>query len=145
MYLSPKDLVSTHANFQLLTVAYIKTCLWMLVDRSTYFHWWLVLFSVWSDSIDDGGWTLVRRVKKGTTWHPATDSLAGTDEYGTLGHETSDESFSIRFDKTRFNQFLFATGIWYCCLYLLYLVTVTNFSMQKFQNPFPFAFHKRFN
>ena len=67
-------------------------------------------FSVWSDSIDDGGWTLVRRVKKGTTWHPATDSLAGTDEYGTPGHETTDDSFSVLFNDTLFNQFLFATG-----------------------------------
>jgi hypothetical protein len=27
-------------------------------------------------------WTLVRRVKQGDTWHPATDELLGTDEYG---------------------------------------------------------------
>ena len=67
-------------------------------------------FVVWSNSIDNGGWTLVRRVKKGTIWHPATDSLAGTDEYGTPGHETSDETFSILFNDTLFNQFLFATG-----------------------------------
>ena len=68
------------------------------------------VFTDWSESIDGGGWTLVRRVKKGTTWHPATDFLTGTDEYGTLGHETSDETFSIRFNETKFNQFLFATG-----------------------------------
>ena len=67
-------------------------------------------FTDWSESIDGGGWTLVRRVKKGTAWHPATDNLAGTDEYGTLGHETSDETFSIRFNETKFNQFLFSTG-----------------------------------
>ena len=66
--------------------------------------------SAWSDSIDGGGWTLVRRVKEGTTWHPATDSLAGTDEYGTLGHDDTDATFSIRFNETLFNQFLFATG-----------------------------------
>ena len=28
-------------------------------------------------------WTLVRRVQPGPSWHPATDELLGTDEYGT--------------------------------------------------------------
>ena len=63
-----------------------------------------------SDSIDGGGWKLVRRVKKGNTWHPASEQLTGLAEYGTPGTETSDETFSIRFDTTTFNQFLFATG-----------------------------------
>ena len=67
-------------------------------------------FSAWSDSIDGGGWTLVRRVKPGDTWHPATDHLLGSEEYGTRGSETSDQTFSIRFDSTQFNQFLFASS-----------------------------------
>ena len=29
------------------------------------------------DGVDGGGWTLVRRVQSGSTWHPATDHLAG--------------------------------------------------------------------
>ena len=29
---------------------------------------------------DGGGWKLVRRVKLGTSWHPATDHLSGTAE-----------------------------------------------------------------
>jgi hypothetical protein len=28
-------------------------------------------------------WTLVRRTSSANNWHPATDSLYGTDEYGT--------------------------------------------------------------
>ena len=64
----------------------------------------------WSDNIDGGGWTLVRRVKQGTNWHPARDHLRGEEEYGTPGDETADETFSIRFDSTEFNEFLFASG-----------------------------------
>ena len=78
---------------------------------STVLYLFLSIFSEWSESIDGGGWTLVRRVKEGNSWHPATDSLAGTDEYGSLGYETSEETFSILFNTTLFNQFLFATGM----------------------------------
>ena len=48
--------------------------------------------------IDGGGWKLVRRVKSGTTWHQATDHLAGTASYGTYTtDEDSDSTFSIPF------------------------------------------------
>lgn len=63
--------------------------------------------------IDGGGWKLVRRVKAGSTWHPATDWLAGTDEYGTYTtDETIDDTFSIRYDHMILGNidFLFATG-----------------------------------
>ena len=33
--------------------------------------------------IDGGGWTLVRHVPAGNTWHKATDQLRGTDVYGS--------------------------------------------------------------
>ncbi len=62
---------------------------------------------------EGGGWALVRRVKQGSTWHPATDNLAGTEYYGTAGSSTSDSTFSLPFaslitsDQT---QFLFASG-----------------------------------
>ncbi len=65
------------------------------------------------NSFEGGGWALVRRVKQGSTWHPATDNLAGTDTYGTPGTSTSDSTFSLPFaslitsDQT---QFLFASG-----------------------------------
>ena len=42
-----------------------------------------VIFLALSDSIDGGGWKLVRRVKKGSTWHPASEQLTGVAEYGT--------------------------------------------------------------
>jgi hypothetical protein len=54
------------------------------------------------------GWKLVRRVKAGTQWHPATDRLQGTDVYGTPSSATADETFSVEFGE--FDQFLFATG-----------------------------------
>jgi hypothetical protein len=60
---------------------------------------------------DNGGWQLVRRVKAGPTWHPATDHLAGTDTYGTYNADpTADATFSIAFDTIDFDQFMFATG-----------------------------------
>jgi hypothetical protein len=57
-----------------------------------------------------GGWTRVRHVKAGRTWHPATDRLSGRDEYGTEGWE--DSSWSVRFSPKvpNYDQFLFATG-----------------------------------
>jgi hypothetical protein len=66
-------------------------------------------------SFQGSTWTLVRRVRQGDTWHPATDELAGTDEYGIYGAATSDMTFSIPFgDNGRSNlvwdQIMFASG-----------------------------------
>ncbi len=49
------------------------------------------------DNFEGGGWALVRRVRQGTTWHPATDNLQGTDVYGSSGTSTSDSTFSLPF------------------------------------------------
>lgn len=47
-------------------------------------------------------WKLVRSVPQGTTWHPATDGLQGTDVYGV---ETDlSQPFSKQFDNVDFNQ-----------------------------------------
>ena len=47
-------------------------------------------------------WKLVRSVPQGTTWHPATDGLSGTDVYGV---ETDlSQPFSKQFDNVEFNQ-----------------------------------------
>jgi hypothetical protein len=65
------------------------------------------------DKFEGGGWALVRRVKVGSTWHPATDNLAGIDIYGTPGSSTSDLTFSLPFLSlitSNQTQFLFATG-----------------------------------
>ena len=70
------------------------------------------------------GWRLVRRVAAGDGWHPATDHLGGTEEYGTVDLDpstalTSENTFSIPFasvyngdddDDDTFDEFLFATG-----------------------------------
>jgi hypothetical protein len=55
----------------------------------------------------DTDWKLVRHVPAGNTWHPATDQLRGTDQYGD---PNTDQAFSIRFDDDTFTNFLFATG-----------------------------------
>jgi hypothetical protein len=57
-----------------------------------------------------GDWMLVRRVKAGLSWHPATDQLAGTAEYGTVASSTADETFSIPFSHIEFDEFKFETG-----------------------------------
>ena len=57
------------------------------------------------------GWQLVRHVPTGDLWHEATDRLLGTDEYGTYVDDPEAASaFSIAFQDTVFNEFLFATG-----------------------------------
>ena len=59
----------------------------------------------------DGEWEFVRRVKSGSSWHPATDNLSGTEEYGTYVNDpTIDSTFSKTWDNARVEYFLFATG-----------------------------------
>jgi len=57
-----------------------------------------------------GGWRLVRHVPEGNHWHPARDQLRGTQAYGRKGNAKSPHPWSVRFDKMRFNEFLFASG-----------------------------------
>lgn len=61
-------------------------------------------------SINGGGWTLVRHCPAGKTWHTATDQLKGTQVYGKQGSSLDKKAWSIRFDATPFEEFLFATG-----------------------------------
>jgi len=62
-------------------------------------------------AIGDDHWKLVRRVKAGSTWHPATDQFEGTDVYGDYdpNHE-SDSTFSIAFSEMGCERFLVASG-----------------------------------
>jgi len=57
-----------------------------------------------------GGWHRVRHVPPGNRWHQASDSLEGTEEYGTEGDDTA--AWSVIFDSKveNYAQFLFATG-----------------------------------
>ena len=65
------------------------------------------------NTFEGGSWALVRRVKQGTTWHPATDDLAGTAVYGTYGSATSDSTFSLAFASivSPSTELLFITGM----------------------------------
>lgn len=57
------------------------------------------------------GWKLVRRVKKGDSWHPATDHLRGTHVYGSFqDNPTADATFSRQFDNENFSEYLFTLG-----------------------------------
>jgi hypothetical protein len=65
------------------------------------------------NDFEGGGWALVRRVKQGTTWHPATDDLKGTAAYGSYSTARADATFSKHFASmltSDATQFLFATG-----------------------------------
>eukprot|EP00984_Skeletonema_dohrnii_P024867 scaffold14002_cov83-Skeletonema_dohrnii-CCMP3373.AAC.5 len=57
-----------------------------------------------------GGWIRVRHVPAGNTWHPATDSLAGKDVYGTESIECAPWSVDFESKVAGYNEFLFATG-----------------------------------
>ena len=46
---------------------------------------------------DGGGWVLVRRVGPGERWHPATDNLTGSAEYGEACGPTANCTFSQPF------------------------------------------------
>lgn len=76
----------------------------------------IFLSSLFAESItpDSAGWTLVRRVSQtSTTWHPATDSLMGTDVYGTATtNQTSNSTFSVNFNNAvaGWDQILLITG-----------------------------------
>ncbi len=69
------------------------------------------------DNFEGGGWALVRRVRQGSTWHPARDNLRGTEAYGVADSSTSGATFSLPFaslitsDET---LVLFATGTSAC-------------------------------
>ena len=62
------------------------------------------------ESIDGGGWKLVRHVPPGNNWYQATDQLNGSDVYGIPSGPHGSNGWSIRFDNVSFFQFLFATG-----------------------------------
>ncbi len=63
-------------------------------------------------TLEGGGWLLVRRVKQGGKWHPATDNLYGFDVYGTYGKATDDATFSTAYSSLvkQTTEFLFMTG-----------------------------------
>jgi hypothetical protein len=64
------------------------------------------------NTLEGGGWVLVRRVKAGARWHPATDDLGGFDVYGTYGTALSSATFSIAYSTwlKQTTQLLFMTG-----------------------------------
>ncbi len=63
-------------------------------------------------AFEGGGWVLVRRIKSGSNWHPATDDLKGSDVYGTYGTASSDSTFSVAYSSwlNQATEFLFITG-----------------------------------
>ena len=63
------------------------------------------------------GWVLVRRVKRGSRWHPATDHALGSQKYGSYNknHHTANKTFSTNFSGwnhagKKYNDVLFTTG-----------------------------------
>ncbi len=64
---------------------------------------------------EGGNWALVRRVKQGTSWHPANDNLAGTYVSGTYPFDFSTDTFSIPFSTlvSQTTQMLFRSGCYH--------------------------------
>ena len=60
--------------------------------------------------IEEPGWVRVRHVPYGSTWHPATDNLAGIDVYGDSQDDSGAWSINFAGAQTGYNQFLFASG-----------------------------------
>eukprot|EP00298_Acanthocystis_sp_HF-20_P016467 c21490_g1_i3.p1 GENE.c21490_g1_i3~~c21490_g1_i3.p1 ORF type:complete len:1659 (+),score=597.49 c21490_g1_i3:50-4978(+) len=58
------------------------------------------------------GWNLVRRVRQGENyWHPTSDHLSGSSIYGKFENNyLANSTFSIAFNTTEFDEFLFASG-----------------------------------
>jgi hypothetical protein len=67
-----------------------------------------------NNDFEDGGWALVRRVKKGNVWFAANDNLRGTAEYGLVNSRINDNSaFSILYSTNVWagTEFLFMMGM----------------------------------
>eukprot|EP00984_Skeletonema_dohrnii_P037607 scaffold39855_cov161-Skeletonema_dohrnii-CCMP3373.AAC.1 len=60
--------------------------------------------------LSGGGWVRVRHVPAGDTWHPANDTLAGTEVYGDSSIECAPWSVEFASTVVGYNEFLFATG-----------------------------------
>lgn len=66
------------------------------------------------DDVDilGGGWRLVRRVRQGNQWHPSTDSLDGTEQYGpedtilTGWRNKTDVTWTTPFHDANYDQVL---------------------------------------
>jgi hypothetical protein len=78
---------------------------------------------------DDGGWLLVRRVKAGVSWHPATDDLKGLDVYGTYGSVSSKATFSIAYSMwlNQSSELLFMTGFSITCILEATIYLISSF------------------
>ena len=87
-------------SFFLLPFDFTRTCAWTTAISC-------------NNDFSDGGWALVRRVRKGTTWYNSTDNLIGKESFGiTTSKLTEDRSFSIPYNTwiTPNLEFLFSTG-----------------------------------
>ena len=65
-------------------------------------------FATGDKSIKKLNWTRVRHVPAGNRFHPATDQLDGTEEYGDPLDD--EKAWSIKWDKSKVKHFKFATG-----------------------------------
>jgi surface protein len=57
-----------------------------------------------------GGWTKVRHVPSGNSWHPAKDRLVGTETYGDSNVDSVAWSIDFESAAPGYNQFLFSSG-----------------------------------
>ncbi len=77
-----------------------------------------------NNNFESGGWALVRRVKKGSSWHPATDNLRGMAFYGIRNSKMTEGSvFSIPYANILWDgtEMLFTFGSLLWCILCIHL------------------------
>jgi len=60
--------------------------------------------------VQEGGWSLVRHVPTGNTWHRANDNLLGTETYGRPCGPKCKLAWSTRWSELDVEEFLFSSG-----------------------------------
>ncbi len=86
---------------------------WFLTNTWALFLLFFLTALTCNNNFEGGGWALVRRVKKGSVWHPATDGLRGTSVYGIRNSRINDDSvLSISYSTNVWTgtEFLFMIG-----------------------------------
>ena len=116
--LNTRDISFVMCHHSILFVPSVSSCLpflraFILFCFLLYSKFLPFLEPVCENYFEGGNWALVRRVKQGFNWHPATDNLAGTSVYGGFPFDPASDTFSIKFDNlvSQTTNILFRSGI----------------------------------
>lgn len=71
---------------------------------------YIVQDCVKANNVQEGGWSLVRHVPTGNTWHRANDNLLGSETYGVPCGPTCKTAWSTRWEDLDVEELLFSSG-----------------------------------